>query len=236
MADPNKAVVLSYASQDAEAAKRICDALRAADIEVWFDQSELRGGRCLGPVDPQADQDLRLISRRHLSEYARSRRGVFPARVEARVDRSHLIAADQAFLLPVVIDDTRDNDERVPERFREVQWTRLPGGETPLAFVERVSRAALARDLSRPNSAYSTRALARVSHFLHAHSFRRRTGVVYGAIATAVLLVALGYFAFERIELSKPIDLVRPPSLYCRLRTRAARRVSNISPMGSRRT
>jgi len=38
------AVFLSYASQDAEAAKRICDALRAAGIEVWFDQSELRGG------------------------------------------------------------------------------------------------------------------------------------------------------------------------------------------------
>jgi len=37
-------VFLSYASQDAEAAKRICEALRAAGIEVWFDQSELRGG------------------------------------------------------------------------------------------------------------------------------------------------------------------------------------------------
>ena len=48
--------------------------------------------------------------------------------------------ADLAFLLPVVIDDTRDDDERVPERFREVQWTRLPGGVTPAAFVERVRR------------------------------------------------------------------------------------------------
>jgi hypothetical protein len=41
---PTGAVFLSYASQDGEAAKRICDALRAAGIEVWFDQSELRGG------------------------------------------------------------------------------------------------------------------------------------------------------------------------------------------------
>jgi TolB-like protein len=41
---PIAAVFLSYASQDAEAAKRICDALRAAGIEIWFDQSELRGG------------------------------------------------------------------------------------------------------------------------------------------------------------------------------------------------
>jgi len=40
----NKAVFLSYASQDAEAARRICEALRAAGVEVWFDQSELVGG------------------------------------------------------------------------------------------------------------------------------------------------------------------------------------------------
>src|SRR6516165_1186076 len=39
-----QAVFLSYASQDADAARRICDALRAEGIEVWFDQSELRGG------------------------------------------------------------------------------------------------------------------------------------------------------------------------------------------------
>ena len=38
---PRGAVFLSYASQDAAAAKRICDALRAAGVEVWFDQSEL---------------------------------------------------------------------------------------------------------------------------------------------------------------------------------------------------
>jgi len=42
--ESSRAVFLSYASQDAAAAQRICDALRAADIEVWFDQSELRGG------------------------------------------------------------------------------------------------------------------------------------------------------------------------------------------------
>jgi hypothetical protein len=41
---PTRAVFLSYASQDAEAAQRICAALRSAGVEVWFDQSELRGG------------------------------------------------------------------------------------------------------------------------------------------------------------------------------------------------
>ena len=38
------AVFLSYASQDADAAKRICAALRVAGVEVWFDQNELVGG------------------------------------------------------------------------------------------------------------------------------------------------------------------------------------------------
>ena len=41
---PTGAVFLSYASQDTEAAQKICDALRAAGIEVWFDKSKLRGG------------------------------------------------------------------------------------------------------------------------------------------------------------------------------------------------
>ena len=40
----SRALFLSYASQDEEAARKICEALRAAGIEVWFDQSELRGG------------------------------------------------------------------------------------------------------------------------------------------------------------------------------------------------
>jgi TIR domain len=44
MTEPAKAVFLSYASQDAEAARRISAALRAVGIEVCLDQSELRGG------------------------------------------------------------------------------------------------------------------------------------------------------------------------------------------------
>jgi hypothetical protein len=35
--DSTKAVFLSYASQDADAARKICEALRGAGVEVWFD-------------------------------------------------------------------------------------------------------------------------------------------------------------------------------------------------------
>ena len=48
---PTGAVFLSYASQDAEAAQRICDALRAAGIEVWFDQTEKQSNSGLNTFD-----------------------------------------------------------------------------------------------------------------------------------------------------------------------------------------
>ena len=138
MTEPSHAIFLSYASQDAEAARRICEALRAAGIEVWFDQSELRGGDAW-------DQSIRkqiktcalflpVISR---STRARDE-GYFRLEWKLAIDRCHLMAADKAFLLPVVVDDTSDDDERVPERFRDVQWTRLPDGVTSAAFVQRV--------------------------------------------------------------------------------------------------
>src|SRR6202047_377322 len=134
------AVFLSYASQDADAAQRICEALRAAGIEVWFDQSELRGGDAWDTSIRKQIKTCALFLP-VISHTTHDRvEGYFRLEWKLGVDRSHLISADQAFLLPVVIDDTRDDDERVPERFREVQWTRLPGGVAPAAFVERVRR------------------------------------------------------------------------------------------------
>ena len=44
MSESTKAVFLSYAREDADAARRIADALRGFGVEVWFDQNELRGG------------------------------------------------------------------------------------------------------------------------------------------------------------------------------------------------
>jgi TolB-like protein len=50
------------------------------------------------------------------------------------------MATERAFLIPVIIDDSSDADTTVPDRFREVQWTRLAGGVPTKSFVERVSR------------------------------------------------------------------------------------------------
>src|SRR5579871_5790533 len=43
-AQSSRAVFLSYASQDAEAVRRLAEAMRASGIEVWFEESELLGG------------------------------------------------------------------------------------------------------------------------------------------------------------------------------------------------
>ena len=134
------AVFLSYASEDAAAAQRLCDALRAAGIEIWFDKSELRGGDAWdAAIRRQIKGCALFIPIISTNAHARSE-GYFRFEWKLAVDRSHLMAPDKPFLLPVAIDDTPQADERIPERFRELQWTRLPGGETPPAFVERVQR------------------------------------------------------------------------------------------------
>ena len=38
------------------------------------------------------------------------------------------------------LQDWRETDADVPDSFLAVQWTRLPGGETPAAFCERVQK------------------------------------------------------------------------------------------------
>jgi TolB-like protein/Flp pilus assembly protein TadD len=140
MTESTHAVFLSYASEDAEAALRICDALRTGGIEVWLDQSELRGGDAWDALIRTHIRTCSLfIPLISASSRARAE-GYFRLEWKLAVDRSHLMAADKAFLLPVVIDGTREGDARVPEKFWEVQWTRLPGGETSPAFVERVQR------------------------------------------------------------------------------------------------
>jgi len=138
--DGHRAVFLSYASEDTEAAARICTGLRNSGIEVWFDQNELRGGAAWDSAIKKQIRTCALFVP-IISANSRARgEGYFRFEWKLAVDRSHLMAAEKAFLLPVVIDATDEVDARVPEKFHEVQWTWLSDGETSPAFVEQVSR------------------------------------------------------------------------------------------------
>ena len=139
MTESAKAIFLSYASQDAEAARRICDAMRAAGLEVWFDQSELRGGDAWDAAIRKQVRDCTLfVALISANTNARSE-GYFRREWNLAVHRMLDMADDQPFLLPVLIDDTPEPTARVPDRFRERQWSRLPGGEVAAGFVERVA-------------------------------------------------------------------------------------------------
>ena len=141
MIEDTRAIFLSYASQDAEIALRIADALRAAGFEVWFDQTELRGGDAWDVLIRKRIKDCMLFVP-VISKNTESRReGYFRLEWKLAVDRSHLMADDQAFIMPVVIDDTSEAQARVPDRFRERQWSRLSGDAAFAAFAERVAQA-----------------------------------------------------------------------------------------------
>lgn len=140
MSSPSQAVFLSYASQDVDAARRIHDALRAAGIEVWFDQSELRGGDAWdAEIRRQVRECTLFIALVSANTNARSE-GYFRREWNLAVHRMLDMADDQPFLLPVLIDDIPEPAARVPDRFRERQWTRLPGGKVVAGFVERAAR------------------------------------------------------------------------------------------------
>ena len=139
MTESSQAVFLSYASQDAEAAQRICQALRAAGVEVWFDQSELRGGDAWDRKIHEQIRDCRLFIPVISANTEARDEGYFRREWAAAVDRMRDMAEHKAFLLPVVIDATEERHAAVPQRFRLVQWMNLAGGEPTPAFVNRVA-------------------------------------------------------------------------------------------------
>jgi TolB-like protein len=206
-----RAVFISYASQDAEAAKHICDALRAAGIEVWFDQSELRGGDVWDQRIRREIRDCALfipIVSQHTQERLE---GYFRREWKLAIERTQDMAEQKHFLVPVVVDSTCDRDAIVPDLFRAVQWTRLPAGETPAAFVDRVRR------LLSPEPAMTLRASARPQAGSggtnRAASVRVSSSRTRGLlIAPAVLILAAGaYFAFNRGWIWKPA--ASPPTV-----------------------
>ena len=159
--EPSHAVFVSYASQDAEAAQKICDALRAAGIQVFLDQRELRGGDAWDQKIRREIHDCALFIPVISANTASRHEGYFRLEWDLADQRSHMIARSRVFVVPVCLDATTQLAADVPESFQRVQWTRLPGGITPAAFVERVRRLALGEQAQGPTGTESP--TARVS-------------------------------------------------------------------------
>lgn len=135
-------VFLSYASADRAAARALRDALVAAGLDVWLDEEELAGGEAW---DAKIRNQIRsctyfmpLIS----ATTEQRREGYFRREWRLAVERTLDQADDVLFLVPVVIDDTRDTGARVPEKFLTVQWLRVPGGVPTPELLQLAARLA----------------------------------------------------------------------------------------------
>ena len=228
-AAPKGAVFLSYAHEDTDAAKRIAEALRGFGVEVWFDQSELRGGdQWDAKIRTQIKTCTLFIPVISATMQARDE-AYFRLEWKLADDRSHLMVPGKPFIVPVVIDGTPDAGATVPESFARAQWTRLAGGEPSTAFIEQVKRLldtprhkpALKPDLPRPPTLPPEfRQAARKAEDRGQKTEDSRTGRksgmpgwIWGVVVAVVVAAGAGVVILRQPEPSVASPAVAAPSL-----------------------
>ncbi|MSU49253.1 MAG: TIR domain-containing protein [Opitutus sp.] len=206
MSPASKAVFVSYAKEDATAAKRICGALRDAGVEVWFDQNELVGGDAWdAKIRGQIGACALFVPVVSAATQAR-REGYFRLEWKLADERTHLMAEGTPFILPVVIDETKDREALVPKSFLAVQWTRIGSADSLTAFGERV-KTLLVGDAEVRASSPATATNAGGTHALPGKSVRQPW------LVTAIAgLVILGILAFWRPWNSPPAPAMSAPA------------------------
>lgn len=150
-------VFISYASEDRAAARQLCDALVAAGLDVWYDESDLGGGDAWDQKIRRQIRDCDYFMPVISATTEQRKEGYFRREWRLATDRSLDMADDVLFLLPVTIDGTSENGARVPDKFLSVQWLRLPGGQ-PNPALHHLVRRILAGDhhaLTRPPMSFN---------------------------------------------------------------------------------
>jgi hypothetical protein len=142
---PENAIFISYAREDLPAVQRLKAALDTAGLVTWFDLDRLEGGddydRKIRANINRCSFFLPVISgstQRRLEAY-------FRREWSYAVDRSRNIAEGAVFILPVSIDETPEAEALVPEKFKAVHISRLPGGEPSPEFVRRLQELSNSR-------------------------------------------------------------------------------------------
>jgi len=142
---PENAAFISYAREDLAAVQKLKAALDAAGITTWFDMDRLESGD---------DYDLKI--RNNIARCSfflpvvsattqRRHEGFFRREWSYAVDRTRGMADGAVFILPVCIDGTTEADAIVPEKFKAVHFSRLPGGEASPEFVSRLQELTATR-------------------------------------------------------------------------------------------
>jgi hypothetical protein len=134
----DNAVFISYAREDLPAVQKMKAGLDAAGITTWFDLDRLEGG---DDYDRQIQRNIARCSYFVPVVSATTQRRVeayFRREWSYAIDRARNIAEGALFILPVCIDDTNVASAQVPDKFKALNFTRLPGGEVSSEFARRL--------------------------------------------------------------------------------------------------
>ncbi|HEY3657099.1 MAG TPA: toll/interleukin-1 receptor domain-containing protein [Steroidobacteraceae bacterium] len=144
---PDNAVFISYAREDLPAVQLIKAGLEAAGVITWFDMDRLEVGddydRKIQRNIARCSYFIPVISaatQRRLEAY-------FRREWSYAIDRARNMADGALFILPVSIDATTAAAAIVPDKFKALHFTQLPGGEVPTDFAQRVTAFMRAREL-----------------------------------------------------------------------------------------
>jgi hypothetical protein len=144
---PDNAVFISYAREDLPAVHLIKAGLEAVGVTTWFDIDRLEVG---DDYDRKIQRNIARCSyfipvvsattQRRLEAY-------FRREWSYAIDRMRNMADGSVFILPVTIDETIAAAAIVPDKFKAVHFTKLPGGEVPAEFAQRLTGLMRAREL-----------------------------------------------------------------------------------------
>jgi hypothetical protein len=135
---PENAVFISYAREDLAAVQRIKADLESAGITTWFDMDRLEGG---DDFDRKIQRNIARCSYFIPVVSAATQRrleGYFRREWSYAIDRVRNMADGALFILPVCIDTTNTADALVPDKFKALHFTQLPGGQVPPEFAQRL--------------------------------------------------------------------------------------------------
>jgi TolB-like protein len=189
------------------AARAIGDALREAGLEVWFDQSELRGGDAWDEMIRRQIAECALFIPVISGNTASRLEGYFRLEWSLADQRTERMARNKPFIVPVCIDATPESGADVPASFVRVQWSRLHGGPTPPAFAERIA-GLLDAGKSRPTIAATAppTTLPEVSPAASKGPVPRPNRLIWVGTAVVLCILAAGVWLATR-----PVPTSAPP-------------------------
>jgi hypothetical protein len=136
---PDNAVFISYAREDLGAVQLIKAGLEAAGITTWFDIDRLEVG---DDYDRKIQRNIARCSYFIPVVSAATQRrleGYFRREWSYAIDRVRNMADGALFILPVAIDGTSAAEALVPDKFKSLHFTQLPGGAVPADFAQRLT-------------------------------------------------------------------------------------------------